>query len=558
MDETPGDNSLSAKKKALLVIGVVGLAFITSLILVFISRSGSNSSTALQPNPTIVPRQGVQIHINQSADNPLIPQKEISESSKTAASSSPSSSEESQKRVSPSPAAKTYDFKYELAPNLQHQKRTLLKLQTAYAAEPCSLETIPSTMPVFKLQQHLTIENSQAVAGKFTLPITAYSLPTEGGVLQYYYTDIDSGNYLSVMEPSGVYTFHHPPKIIGTPIDGAQASVTAESAIKEFFDNQTLESVSSTENPSNPAAAFVYKYQQLLAGSKIMDGSSVGSLETKSPCDMKPAESIGNVEMWLAQDGIPVNLFSKVRNIVDSKTLPILDLSEAVKQSEDVSYIDPIVFSKKNTVSGKVILDEAAPPVYIDPGPQFGLSCYIPVYQACGKTEGGDKVCPILPAVKLSDIKEYCAAKSLSGIEVGKVPIAKGDTIKYSHFPFNPPTPPEPPKIGQCGGGLVDYIITCNQGIASDKSLPPSCSAMISVPTNESPHTSVCENGCKEGAITGNVSIKSGGGDPCKQLLEDYNSKQSSFTNKIPLDKYLQQQSVPQGDYSCSVNICPC
>lgn len=541
------NQAFSTKKKVLIVSGVIGLAFLTSLVLVFFSRRTGSNSSILQPNPTIVPGQGAQININNSSDNPLIPQEELDKNSQTK-SQTPSSN----------PQNKTYEFKYELAPNLQHQKRSFLKLPQVVAAEPCSLETIPSTMPVFKLQQHLTVDDGQKIAGKFSLPITTYSLPIEGGAMQYYFTDTNTGDYLTIMEPSGVYTYHHAPASIGSSVDSSGAQSIVSSVLKEFFDGQSLEQISSYENPGNTAAAFVYKYQQSLAGTRIMDGSSVGSLETSSPCDMKPAESVGTVEMWLGQDGAPINLFSKIRLITESKPMTILDLPEALKQSEDVSYIDPIVFSKKGTTSGKVILDEAASPVYVDPGPKFGLSCYIPVYQACGKTESGEKVCPIFPAVKLSEIKEYCAAKPLSGLEVGKVPTEKGDTIKYSHFPFNPPTPPEPPKIGQCGGGLVDYNITCSQHAFSDKSLPPTCSAMVSVPTNESPDIYVCDTGCKEKAITGTVKLGTGGGDPCKQLFEQYNEKQTSSTNKIPLDKYLQEFHAPEGDYDCSVNICPC
>lgn len=544
------EQAFSTKKKIIVVSGVIGLAFLTSLVLVFFSRR-SDSTKLLQPNPTVVPGEGVRININNSPDNPLIPQEEINKSTQSKSQTPTNNSQDNSQ-------GKTYDFKYELAPNLQHQKRSLLHVAQAFAAEPCSLDTIPSSMPIFKLQQHLTAEDGQKIAGKFSLPITTYSLPTEGGVMQYFFTDTSTGDYLTIMEPSGVYTYHHAPASLGSSIDSSGAQNVVSSVLKEFFDGQSLEQISSYENPGNTAASFVYKYQQSLAGTQIMDGSSVGSLETSSPCNMKPAESVGTVEMWLAQDGSPVNLFSKIRPITESKPMTILDLPEALKQSEDISYIDPIVFSKKGTTSGKVVLDEAASPVYVDPGPQFGLSCYIPVYQACGKTEGGEKVCPIFPAVNIKDLKEYCAAKPLSGLEVGKVPSEAGDTIKYSHFPFNPPTPPEPPKIGQCGGGLVDYNITCSQKFFSDKSLPPACSAMVSVPTNESPDTYVCDSGCKEKAISGSVSLGSGGGDPCKQLFEDYNEKQTSSTNKIPLDKYMQDFHVPEGEYDCSVNICPC
>lgn len=545
------DQAFSTKKKIIVVSGVIGLAFLTSLVFVFFSQKTNLNSSNLQANPTIVPEEAVRININESANNPLIPQEEIDKNSESKSQEPPDSSQNSSQ-------SKTYNFKYKLAPNLQQQKRSFLNIPQALAAEPCSLDTIPSSMPIFKLQQHLSVEDSQKIASKFSLPITTYSLPTEGGVMQYYFTDTTTGDYLTLMEPSGVYTYHHAPAVVGSSIDSTGAQDVVSSVLKEFFDGQSLEQISSYQNPGNSAAAFVYKYQQSLAGTQIMDGSSVGSLITSSPCDMKPAESVGTVEIWLGQDGSPVNLFSKVRPITESKSMKILDLSEALKQSEDISYIDPIVFSKKGTTSGTVVIDEAASPVYVDPGPQFGLSCYIPVYQACGKTEGGEKVCPIFPAVNLNDIKEYCAAKPLSGLEVGKVPSEKGDTIKYSHFPFNPPTPPEPPKIGQCGGGLVDYNITCNQKYFSDKSLPPACSAMLSVPTNESPDTYVCDSGCKEKAITGSVSVGAGGGDPCKQLFEDYNEKQTSSTNKIPLDKYLQDFHVPEGEYDCSVNICPC
>lgn len=550
------------KKTIIVLIGVVGLAFFTSLVLVlFTNRRNDLKQTAVpfsQVQQQISPsQQSTSGSSPRVSPNPLGDEKNI-ESVNNAVNTS------LKNNGLPIPTPVKYNFVFQLDPALLKKPQSSLFnsfIKRVFAQTICAPSNVPSTLSVYSLKTDLSAAEAEKLAEKYGVKSPPYAQPVEGGISEFYFADPKTnGNSFSI-KPFGDYHYHFAIKDFTAEIDETQASALADTVVSGIGIKERLSKISAIINPSENTGRFAYTYQHYLDSRPIIDTNSINSLDARTPCEAEQATSMGAATVRLSKDGKLTDLLAHIRQIKEVKKFASIDLSHALSVSGFKSLIDPVVLSKKLVTSGKVTIDQSTDPLYFDLGPSYAQTCYLPIYFTSGKLADGTRILAIFPAVDLNQIESLCKSENATTAASNSGtfnPLDKHGTIQYSTIDFQQKLN-KPPAGSQCYGNQVDYVINCLSTRSSKKSTRPGCDLFIGVPVDQAPDSDVCTTGCKsqENVIV-NTTGASDQGDACERFLNQYNDKQKDG-KKIPLPTgYTAPQNLPAGAYSCSMNTCPC
>ncbi len=560
-----------SNKKLYIAVGVLVVLVIIAAISFFMIQRPSSKSAV--PTPDQVLNDPSQSNKTIRNPNPFIAPDDLDAVDEAFA-------DEMRKNGKLPPQKPTYNFEYELAPELMNKPQTKDSFfnifSQVFAAEPpatCDTTTIPATVPVYDLRAHWTAAEASIVAREFNLDGNPYSREDQAGSFDYYFTkDFETG-FLKLNANSGVYTFHQVPESTGAAISVADRNANAQLALETHHLGTTIAEPVQTES-----SVSLYRYIKSWGNYPVIDRTSLDQAGAGRICDIPSAVDVNYIENYLAADGVQLRFINKSRTQTRVREIQTQSLEDSFTDYSDNPPIEPIVIPPTAT-SGKVTFDESTI-VYYDYGVYYPQTNYIPVYLLRGSVEGSSaKVYAMYPVISRSVLEQLNILKAPSSTQTmmddsGMKQAALGiDPVDVTGLPEPPPpksavptnlTPTLPgntPAYGGGGGkfggggaldrcplGAVDYDVRCTSGGRVV------CTDFIEVEealTNASPDpVDVCKNGCK--SITKVVTI-SGGANPCKKMLELNN-----IPSKSHMDLFNSGKSFTDGDVSCTIDACPC
>ncbi len=491
----------------------LGLIIVVGIGLVFLFTAGPKSSQKGASNTNISSPSGSPQQ--QTNVNPLINSHDVDGVKQDYA-------RQLQKQGKTAPVQPKFD--YQLAPELNN-KESFLSIRSAFAASTCSIDSAPSTIPVYTLKAHWTAKEASDVAKEFNITAPVASMPADGGGFQYFFSAPLTDGFLSLYEASGMYTYHAVLHAAGNDNGLAGAERKSDNERKKYGLYDGFTKLSGGFDAS--VGSYVFNYRKDWDLFPMVDTNKIKALGSGSVCGIVSTQSVNTATLVVSIDDKLSRVINDTRKITAKKTLPRELFTDAFAQYHAHPPVDPIVVG--DTIAGGTVTIDEVTLVWYELGPNFAQTAYIPMYLTSGSVVSGTqhaRVFTLFPAVSMKEL-----------VKSGVIP---ADEYSLKLDTFNP-KPPKPDMIG-CPGNTVDYTVSC-----SDISGGTVCNAFMGIKPDDDPNN-ICADGCKskDGTVTAGVNE-----DPCKLFLEQNNMPTNSYHPVNPV-------VAPAGTYSCVLNGCPC
>lgn len=525
-------NFIYKNKKIILIIGV-GILILLLLIslTVILTKKPATDSGSVQTGKTAGDQNNTEI---QTGNNPLIDSQSLKKVED-------SYQKKFKKQGVPAPTKPKYKFQYELDPALK-DKQVMNFNQSVYAVTNCNLTTAPTTVSVYELKNEWTDKEAQEVAKVFDIDSPPYSMPADGGTIQYFFSNKVTNGFLELYKSSGAYTYHKVLDPLNQEITLLDALQKSSEALKKYQLSENLTSLPAETEPNY----FVFSHLKFWGDFTMVDEDSIRSLGNNTVCQPSKAKNMNYIKMYIAKDGQIARLINQTRMATKKLSLSRQSLEMSLKEYGENPPLDPIVLPKDKVTTGKVTIDEAVI-VYYDYGVVYSQKLYVPMYLTSGTAIAEDgtnvRVFTLFPTVSMNDLEEK--GKTPEEIKAEELGMGGLKTQKQKVLDYATPTLPAPPYTGGCPGDTVDYTVSCTN--TSGQSV---CSAFLGIKPADDPN-GICDSGCKS-YTKEYTAADLAGGDPCLKMLKDNNIPTTQYQN------YQQNNNLPTDKVSCILQGCPC
>lgn len=520
-------------KSVLIAISALIIILVMTILTSSLINNKKSEDRAKTPLPSITQSKAQDSFKKEKTYNPLITNSEI-ERVKNAYR------KKFGEKITETPKT---NFQYQLSPALK-SKSSYFPFKTVFAANSCNLDTAPQKVSVHTLKSHLFTDEATGIAKEFNLNVSPASLPMDDGAsFQYYFSDPESKAFLTISEPSGVYTYHQAIK------EASQSADISLIRAKEISDqelskhNLLTKSAVISQKLDNSLNKFIIDYEKDYDGLKMVDSNSLKALDTtNSLCNTNKSQSMNTIQTILTKKGTLFKLVNKTRIIGKTYSFNRQTLEDSLTEYGTNPPVEPIIIGTKAKIPGEQIIIDEALLVWFDYGEEYAQISYVPMYATSGKNVNGNRVITLFPAVSKADLDKT---------EINDL----GDTQLTLQLGTFKPQPPKPSKIPAapgdegCYGNLIDYVVTCS----SKQALDMICNETIAVPSDNDPY-GVCEKGCQN--ESGEIDIRAGS-NPCLEFFKTKTNTPADSPN-IPGIPGRNSQNFPSGAYSCTINGCPC
>ena len=536
------------KKKKILIGLAAFILVLFILILLFPSRTSqvNNASNSTNNAP------GGAGNFNNSDASLFVNQESMDKARESA-------DKQYEKEGKPTPTLVQTKFEYIVDPALR-RKKSFFPFSQVYAASSCDLDSAPAVVPIYILKTDWGIQAAKKVANSFGISGEPTSLPITGGY-EYYFSNNNTGDFLTYIPASGMYTYHQVIKNRGARISGAEADAIIEREVKKHsLPDDISKTGSGFDNDS-------YLYHGFFRGNwspfTVVDYESLSSLKNQSVCGKRAASTVNDIRIFLARDGQIAKVINQIRVGKQQIEVARENLEEAVVEYKYNLPVQPIIIGKTNggILAGNVNITEATL-AYYDFGDIYGQSMYMPMYVTSGEATLSNgarvRVITLFPAVSSKELERVglkepvekslklgsfsppptpyptATPKATSAPSATSAPTA----TSVPGQPTNTPGPTSPaPTIGPpatgCPGGLVDYFSRC------DSNGTPVCSQFISVSTDP---WGICTSGCQSKELILEVVDT----NPCAANFWQYGFSAPGTQGQMT------------GTFHCVLNACPC
>lgn len=524
-------NFVNKNKKIILIIGV-GILILLLLIGLTIILTKKPSTGSDQTEKTTGDQNNTEI---QTGNNPLIDSQSLKKVED-------SYQKKFEKQGMPAPTKPKYKFQYELDPALK-DKQVMNFNQSVYAVTNCNLTTAPTTVSVYELKNEWTDKEAQDVAKVFNIDSPPYSMPADGGTVQYFFSNQITNGFLELYKSSGAYTYHKVLDPLNQEITLLDALQKSSDALKKYQLSENLTSLPAETEPNY----FVFSHLKSWGDFTMVDEDSIRSLGNNTVCQPSKAKNMNYIKIYIAKDGQIARLINQTRMAMKKSSLSRQSLEMSLKEYGENPPLDPIVLPKDKVTTGIVTIDEAVI-VYYDYGVVYSQKLYVPMYLTSGTATAEDgtsvRVFTLFPTVSMKDLEEK--GKTPEEIKAEELSLGGLKTQKQAVVNYTTPTPPAPPYVGGCPGNTVDYTVSCTN--TSGQSI---CSAFLGIPPSGI-GIDICNSGCKSYTKEYTAADLSPDKDPCLKMLEDNNMPTTQYQN------YQQNNNLPIDKVSCILQGCPC
>lgn len=445
-----------------------------------------------------------------------------------------------------------YDFQFKLDPALQSAGFHIIP--QAYAQSACDTANAPVALDMFILKSRYKEADAQKLADLFTLAGPPATLSSGTAFPLYFFNDVQTSSYLSVMSGSGAYAYRIP-IVASTNATQDALQRTADLTMQDYVyglqynDPNDFTAAGSRKDGTDTVFTYTKKWD----GLPVVDEATV--LATKgSICNIPSTTLANSVEVVVAADARLTKMNYQMRTVKIITPVTRIDPQEALTQYGSKPPVDPIVDPPGKVVRGTPTITEIKL-VYYEYGLETPEDAYVPFYLTKSTMTATDGT-PVTIYALFPVMTKY--AMSQAGLVIAKATNAANTTVGHSSTqqqgtfsvqPLEPTASPHSPKVvdgAQCPGSQISYSpMSCKSETGATI-----CSATILSLADSPDPLKVCENGtCQTKQKT---VAYTPGSNPCQAFLTELGvslgSKASEITN-IPPTK--------SGTANCYVNACP-
>ncbi|MBI1863386.1 hypothetical protein HYS00_04690 [Candidatus Microgenomates bacterium] len=439
-------------------------------------------------------------------------------------------------------------FTYELSPEFKNRiKEHPIDNKVLGVSTLCNLSTVPPTVYVHDLQNHLSVDDAKNLAHEYDVDSISFSLPSETTTYQYLFIRPNNTASFTQYEGSGVYAYNHASALAA----GTLGADNLRRYSNQMLSQHKLDKSLGTPQYNTIGEVTKFTYHKNLPDFMLVDEASIQSFFDQENCSISDSDIMGLISVSVKNNGEILKLLNNTRTITGTYKMNTIPADVALQEYKDAQPIDPILFPANAVPDpARAFTIDSAVIAYYDVGVNFAQSLYIPLYIAHGfsKTASGQdvQILTFFPAVSANEL-------SKKGL-VREIPLpGNKSTQQQGTLPFATPTPHKPPpfsakkaEIGVsgpgCPGNLVDYMVSCSvEGSVI-------CRGNFTGSAAADP-VKACTNGCTARVNTVDVT---GGKNPCDAIMQQNGVTPDTINGEVP-----RQRLAPSGEVSCILTACP-